>query len=128
MKKFMIAAFALLFCVAGAIAQDASVSAKPKKSPEERAERFSKRMTKELSLDASQQERVKTINLDRFKKIEAVRTTSSYTKPETQQKLKEINEAYFNDLKGVLSAEQFAQFQKMKEEIKEKAFQKRQAK
>jgi len=125
MKKFMIFAFALLITAAGAFAQEEVATAKTKKSPVERAERFTKRMTKELTLDASQQERVKAINLDRFKQIEEAKSVTTAGKKEIATKIKGINDAYFNNLKGVLTLEQFAKFQAMKEEMKEKAFAKK---
>lgn len=125
MKKIIIMAFAILVSVAGAFAQEAAVG-KVKKSAEERAEKFTKRMTKELTLDAAQQDRVKILNLERFKQIEEVKGNMATNKKEAAAKLKEVNEAYLNNLKGVLTAEQLTKFEALKEEMKEKAFQRRQ--
>jgi hypothetical protein len=42
--------------------------------------------------------------------------------------VKEINDNYYSTVKGVLNADQFAKFQEMKEEMKEKAMSRRQSK
>ena len=84
------------------------------------------RMTKQLGLDEAQQQRVGPINLDRFKKIEEAKATNSSNKSEVQSKVKAINEDYNNNIKGVLSAEQFTKFLAMEEEMKKKAFEKKQ--
>jgi periplasmic protein CpxP/Spy len=128
MKKFMIVAVALFISVSAAFAQSGTIAAKEKKSPEERAGKFTQRMTKELALDATQQERVKGINLERFKQLEEAKSVTTADTKETSTKVKQINENYFMNLKGVLTPEQFTRFQEMKEEMKEKAFQKKQGK
>jgi len=124
MKKLIISALALVFSVASAFAQDVQ-KGKTQKTPDEKSTRFTQRMTRELSLDASQQERVNAINLERFKNIEEVRTQAGLDAPARRQKLKEVEDNYFNNLKGVLSADQFTKFQAMKAEMKEKAFERR---
>jgi uncharacterized protein YdbL (DUF1318 family) len=124
MKKFIISALAIVFSVASAMAQDVQ-KAKTQKTPDEKSVRFTERMTRELSLDAAQQERVKAINLERFKNIEETKVQSGLDAPARRQKMKEIEDNYFSTLKGVLSADQFTKFQAMKAEMKEKAFERR---
>jgi protein CpxP len=124
MKKFIISALAIVLSVASAMAQDIQKS-KPQKSPDEKSGRFTQRMTRELSLDAAQQERVKAINLDRFKQIEETKAQAGLDAPARRQKLKEIEDNYFSTLKGVLTADQFTKFQALKAEMKEKAFERR---
>jgi Spy/CpxP family protein refolding chaperone len=126
MKKTLFAVFALLFSFGMAMAQQELASAK--KDPVQRAERFTKKMVKELNLDQAQQERMKGINLERFKQLDEVKNTFAADKKTLQTKVKEINDNYFLTVKGVLSPEQFTKFQEMKEEIKEKAMARRQAK
>ena len=121
MKKLIITAVALVFSLASAMAQDLQ-KAKPKKSPDEKSARFTKRMTNELSLEATQQERVQAINLDKFKQIEEVKSIANLDAATRRQKMKQIDDNYFTTLKGVLNAEQFTKFQAMSAEIKEKAF------
>ena len=57
-----------------------------------------------------------------------VKNTDTRKQKEVAAKVKQVNEEYFNNVKGVLSPEQFAKFQDMKEEMKEKAFNKKQGK
>lgn len=128
MKKLLFTAFALLFAFGIAMAQDASLSSKPKKTVDERSASLTRKMTKELNLDQAQQERVGPINLDRFKKIEEAKSISSSKKEELATKVKAINEEYTNTIKGVLSADQFTKFLVMQEEAKKKAFEKKQDK
>jgi hypothetical protein len=117
-----------LISIAGLFAQSPASTMKGNKTPEQRAERFTKKMTKELVLDAAQQERIKILNLDRFKKLEDARSAAAVSKKEVAAKVKQVNEEYFSNVKGVLTPEQFAKFQEMKEEMKEKAFNKKQGK
>jgi len=124
MKKFIISALAIVFSVASAFAQDLQ-KAKTQKTPDQKSSRFTQRMTRELSLDAAQQERVQAINLERFKNIQETKAQAGLDAPTRRQKLKELEDNYFTTLKGVLSADQFTKFQAMKSEMKEKAFERR---
>lgn len=121
MKKSIL--FILLICASltASIAQQEGMKARERKSPIERSEAFTRRMTKELNLEATQQERVKAINLERFKQLEEIRNTFAADQKTMALKVKEVNNNYFNNLQGVLTAEQFSKFQEMKEEMKEKA-------
>ena len=98
---------------------------KPKKSAEERAESFTNRMAKNLNLEATQVERFKVLNLERFKQIDEARTLSGENKKQVAMKVREINDAFLNNAKGVLTPEQFTKFQEMKVEMKEKAMARR---
>lgn len=126
MKKLLLAALALLLTIGSTMAQEGKLSGKTKKTPEERSEAFTRKMTKQLSLDQAQQERVKVVNLERFKRIEEAKAATVSNKKEVAAKVKEINEAYNANMKSVLSAEQFSKFMEMKEEMKGRAFKKRQ--
>ena len=127
MKKTWLAIFAFISGLSSAFAQQ-ELSGDGKMDPVRRAERFTKKMTTELSLDASQQERIKAINLDRFKQISEARNTFAQDKSTLRTKVKEINDNYYSTVTGVLNADQFAKFQEMKEEMKEKAMSRRQSK
>jgi hypothetical protein len=122
MKKILISAIAFLFAISGVFAQEAALTSKVNKTPEQRATNYTKRMTKELSLDAAQQERVKAINLDKFKQIEEAKSITTANPKDLKSKIKAINDNWFSTLKGILSAEQFTKLLAMKEEAKEKAF------
>jgi len=127
MKKIAIMILALSLSVGSSWAQQ-ELSGKPKKTVEERAESFTRRMTKNLNLEATQVERFKALNLDRFKQLEEVRASFGGDKKQIASKAKEVNDAFFSNAKGVLTPEQFAKFQEMKEEMKEKAMARRTAK
>ena len=127
MKKVVVIVFAFIISMGISWAQ-ADQAVKVKKSAVERAEAFTKRMTKNLNLEATQIERFKILNLDRFKQIEEARASFGGDKKQISTKLKEINDAYFSNAKGVLTPEQFTKFQEMKEDMKEKAIARREAK
>ena len=125
MKKLLFLALGLVFSLSGAFAQQGKMKKNVVKSPEVRAENFTRRMTKELSLDNAQQERVKILNLDRFKKIQEIRNSGA-SQEEIRTKIKEVNDGFAETMKSILSAEQFTKFQTLKEDMKEKAFKKKQ--
>ena len=127
MKKIVIGVLALLFSVASASAQNLP-KGKGMKTPDEKSVRFTQRLAKELNLDAAQQERVKGINLDRFKQIEELKNMAGLDGPSRRQKMKSIEDAYVSSMKGILSAEQFPKFEALRAEIKEKAFERRKGK
>lgn len=120
MKRIIIVAIAIVLGMGTCWAQQGSASATTKKTAMERAEAFTKRMNKVLALDQTQLERVKVVNEERFKKLEEARSANT-AQGEKASQVKTINENYMSTLKGVLSPEQFAKFQEMKEEMKEKA-------
>ena len=127
MKKVLILVFAFVLSMSASWAQQ-EMKATPKKSAEERAESFTKRMTKNLNLDATQIERFKAINLERFKKIEEARNSFGADKKVISTKVKEINDGFFSTAKGILSPEQFTKLMEMKDDMKEKAMARRAAK
>jgi len=119
-------ALAISLTLAAATAQ--TLNKKGGKTPDEKSLRFTERLNTELSLDASQKERVQAINLERFKQIEEVKVQAGLDAAGRRQKMKNIDEIYVNNMKGVLSAEQFPKFETLRAEIKEKAFERRQGK
>ena len=127
MKKIVVVVFALLLSLNVSWAQDAEKAGKPKKSPEQRSEMFVKRMTKELTLNPEQLERVKSLNLDRFKNIDEAKAAGSNDKRGLALKVKAINETFDTNLKGVLTPEQFTKYLTMKAEMKEKGMSRREA-
>jgi len=127
MKKVVVIVFAFIISMGISWAQIDHV-AKAKKSAVERADAFTKRMTKNLSLETTQVERFKVLNLDRFKQLEEARASFGGDKKQISTKIKEINDAYFSNAKGVLTPEQFTKFEEMKEDMKEKAMARRGAK
>lgn len=125
MKKLLIIALALIGSMGASWAQNSMAPAKGKRTSEQRAEAFTKRMTKNLELDAAQQERIKAINLERFKQLDEARAGQAESRKEVASKVKSINEIYVTNLKGVLNEDQFKKFEEMKQELMEKTMQKR---
>ncbi len=120
MKKLIFSVFASMLMLTAASAQELKKARAPK-TPDEKSERFTQRLMKELNLDAAQQERVKGINMERFKLIEEAKA-AALSSADRQQKMKGIEDAYVNNMKGVLNETQFSGFQTLRSEMKEKAF------
>jgi len=126
MKRLIIAA--LLFISISTFAQEQTPPEKKgnrgqreKMSPEQRNQALLNRMTKELNLDANQQEQIKPILAEQSAKNQAMRdqrmagNAKELTKEERKammQKRKEEKAATDNKLKAILTPEQF---EKMKE-------------
>jgi periplasmic protein CpxP/Spy len=114
MKKPIILAL-FIACAAGSMAQDVQ---QERRTPEERAQAHTARMTKELGLTTEQAANVDAINRKYAAQTETMRT-------EQQQKRKTMREAHEAEMKAVLSPEQFATWQKKREEAKTKHMQRR---
>ena len=65
MKNIILILFTVAIASVNALAQEPAKPRPPKKSPEERAENITKRMTKELNLNADQEVKAKSIILKR---------------------------------------------------------------
>lgn len=94
---------------AGMMAQEPVAADGPKKSPEERAENMTKRMTRELALTADQQQKVKVLVLEREREREKDREMAKVNDGKREA-----------ELKTILTAEQFEKYLKKKEEMKAK--------
>lgn len=108
MKKMMMMVLMLAIAVMSAKAQE-SKPAPPKKTPEERAENITRRMTKELDLSPEQQTKVKAAVLKREtmreQKVEAAKAEMDKIDAEFKQ---------------ILNKEQYVKFQQKREEMKKK--------
>lgn len=92
-------------------------------TPEERADKVSNRMKTELGLTDDQATKVKAITLTRATKMAEIRTkakTEGADKTALKAERKATHQAWEADLKGIVSAEQFAKYQAKKEERKKK--------
>lgn len=85
------------------------------KSPEERAEKRYARLTKELSLTAEQQTKVKQIIL----KNEQQRETKKQNEA-TKEENKKLRQSFDEELKAVLTPEQFTKLQETRKEMRAK--------
>lgn len=106
----------ILFTVAivsvNAKAQEAKQSP-VKKTPEQRAEQITARMTKSLELNADQQKKIKELILKREQDREAMEVKIKANRELIEKQTDE-------EFKKILNSEQFQKFQKKKEEMKKK--------
>jgi len=107
-----------------------------KKTPEQRQEKYLAHLTKELSLDAKQQEAVGKILADKSAKAQDFKSKREAQKDSGQKmtmqekqalksKLKAEKADTENQMKAILSADQYTKWQVMRAENKEKFKEKR---
>jgi periplasmic protein CpxP/Spy len=125
MKRiFVIALTALSFTgIAATYAQDQApqttqANAKQRKTPEEKAQALTQRMTSNLGLTADQTAKVQAINLDKTQKLAALKTKYAGDRKQGFQEGKAIRQEWDSELKAVLSADQYTKYQQNKEELK----------
>jgi len=114
MKKIVLILFVVAIASSNMLAQGPPEGRGPKKSPEERAEMITKRMTKELALTPEQQTKVKAIVLKRAQERDA--------------KIKEgktLRDKVDTDFKLILTADQYKKYEQEKAEMKKKREQKK---
>jgi periplasmic protein CpxP/Spy len=116
MKKAVMILFAV--AVAAVTKAQETNQSPPKKTPEERATNMTAHMTKALSLNAEQQQKVKELILKREKEREEMMARTKGSREEIERKMEA-------DLQKVLSPEQFEKFKKKKEEMKKHREEKR---
>ncbi|MCC6937639.1 MAG: hypothetical protein IT226_05400 [Flavobacteriales bacterium] len=120
MKKTIIIA-ALTILTSAAYAQDKE---KPQRTPAERAQIRTERMTKDLGLTPEQITKVEAINRKYAEQAEGMRTARDQeagpARKAAQEKRKAMRDAHEAEMKAVLSTEQFATWKKQQEEMKAK--------
>ncbi|KUG09743.1 Spy/CpxP family protein refolding chaperone [Solirubrum puertoriconensis] len=97
-------------------------------SPEQRADLQTQRLTKQLSLTADQQTKVRTIFLAQANEMETLRgqmTPGSTERQALGQKMQETRTRTDEQLRGVLTPEQFAQYQAKREDQLENRMERR---
>ncbi len=100
----------------GLMAQDADMDGKGKKSPEERAKNRTEMMTKELGLTPEQIAKVNTVNITHARGVDDLKgMTDDKVKKERSKALRDKRDS---DLKGILTAEQFAKMESLREKKK----------
>ncbi|WBO85202.1 hypothetical protein [Hymenobacter yonginensis] len=92
------------------------------RTPEQRAEMQTKRLTQQLALSAEQSAKVQTIALAENQELQALRGkyASADNRKGAGQELKAVQEKYDAQLKGVFTAEQYAKYSQMREDRQEK--------
>ncbi|MBX2982941.1 MAG: hypothetical protein KF843_09745 [Flavobacteriales bacterium] len=123
MKKLLAGAALLLFGMGVAQAQQGQ-----QKTAQERAEKRTERMVKELALNAEQTEKVGNINIRYAEKNEVIRAQRQAMAKANKSKSAELREAQMEEFKAVLTSEQYeklvAKQEAMKERHKEKRMEK----
>lgn len=99
---------------AGIYAQERPQQEGPPKTPEERADNITKRLTKELALTADQQTKVKAIVLERESEMKKDREAA-----------KANRDKHDAEMKAVLTPDQYQKFEAKKAEMEQKRKQQR---
>ena len=116
MKKTLLILFTVAIASVNMMAQEPKDSNAPKRTPEERAEKMTQRMTKEFLLTADQQTKMKALISKREKERE-----------ERMKEEKARMEKYDAEIKAILTPEQYRKFEQKKSEMKENYRKKRMA-
>lgn len=109
MKNIILILFTVAIASVNALAQEPTKPKPEKKTPEERAENMTKRLSKELNLNPEQEIKTKAIILKR--ELERERITKD---------VKEAHGKAKEEFKSFLTPEQFQKFEKKEAEMKQK--------
>lgn len=101
---------------------------KVKKTPEERAQKHSEKMTKHLSLSDEQQKQVYDILFSRATQVDELRNNKDITKESRKEQVKSIFSDADSKLGNIFTKEQNEKWTKHKEMKKEKHIQKKKMK
>jgi Spy/CpxP family protein refolding chaperone len=114
MKKLLFPLLALALSIGTASAQDERPG-RERPNPEEQAARQSERLTKELGLSADQAARIKEIDLERAKEMQAGRGQGkpSGSRNEMEAKMQADRSKYDARYKEVLTADQYAKYSQL---------------
>ena len=92
----------------------------PKKSAEERTEKFIKNLNKEVTLTADQSTKIQAIQLENTKKVDEIRAKGmDGNKKAMRQDVKATNESTDSQIKALLTDEQKTKFDVWQERKKE---------
>ena len=124
MNKTLILLAALAFATAGTSfaqtaptsARAAKMKARTPKTPEQQADRHAGKMAKELGLNADQEARVEQLMLARQQETAALKAKYAANKKAGRPEMKAAHDRYQTQLKGILTAEQYAKFNQLKAE------------
>lgn len=107
----------MLFLVAatGVQAQQQDASARPQRTPEEKAELLTKKLSKQLSLSDEQVQKVEAINKEHLVKLADLRKDKSNDRQSNRQSMATARQQYEASLQQVLSETQFRQYQEWRQ-------------
>lgn len=109
MKRIILILFTVAIASVNSVAQEPTKPPPPRKTPEERAENMTKRLTKELALNPEQQIKAKAIVLKREQDREKV-----------AKDMKQGSGKVKEEFKAILTPEQFQKFEAKEAEMKKK--------
>ncbi|MCC3158215.1 hypothetical protein LJ737_13285 [Hymenobacter sp. 15J16-1T3B] len=101
------------------------------RTPEQRADMQTQRLTNQLTLTAEQQPKVRAIFLAQANEVDAARasmTPGSVDREAMRQKMQEGRARYDEQLKAVLTPEQYAKYQQQREDRMERVGELKEAK
>jgi len=116
MKSFLKSLIVLFFTFTSVMvfAQEQK-PAKPKKTPQEKAEILTKKMDETLNLSDEQTAKVMKINVQLHEEIAKYKTEAGKKSADAKLRIKEARDVAAQQLKSVLSAEQFKKYQQWEE-------------
>ena len=124
MKKLILIGSSVLMLSIASIAQ---TSTPTPKSAQERTEKATEKWTKELGLSAEQVEKVKVILMEKNETVDAVKTkkASGVDKKEYKGDRKEAMDKRDEQMKAVLTPEQYTKYLSVREQMKTKRVEKK---
>lgn len=129
MKKVMILFAAILAFTAASFAQTTDIQTAPNNAKMEKMhgkkgghhmKGAHTNMKKELNLSADQEKRMKDIGNTYKGKFQAIRTDNELNKEQKRTKIQELQKSHDAEIKGVLSADQYAKFTDLKQQRRDK--------
>jgi Spy/CpxP family protein refolding chaperone len=90
------------------------------RTPEERAKHRAEHLTKTLSLNADQSKQVEALLMEEMQKMKEMRANRSAERQANRDAMRKFHEEAEERLKSILTPDQFATYQKRKEEKREK--------
>lgn len=86
-------------------------------TPEQRAERQTQQLSKQLGLNSEQSQKLQALNRSWMRRMDSLRTTG--TRPE-RGALRAMQQSHENDLKALLTPEQWTTYERLRTERREK--------
>jgi protein CpxP len=123
MKKAILTIAIAVMGFTAAFAQDTTKRARrqmPKMTAEQRAEKATARLEKELSLTADQKTKIYAVELENAKKVETWRSADQGDMKGKMKERKEAMQAQKAKIDGILTAEQKTKMEAMRLEAREK--------
>jgi len=123
MKKAILTIAIAVMGLTAAFAQDSTKRVRkqmPKMTAEQRAERATARLEKELSLTADQKTKIYAIELENAKKVDAFRSTDQADRKDKMKEGRATMQAQKAKIDAVLTAEQKTKLEAVRAEAREK--------